>query len=192
MRHGLVPANHADATAQTVNAQRRMPKLTKKEHAENLFVRADREEERGNRRPAFRLMLAAAKLGDTGAQVNVGNYYDHAQGIRRNRELALYWYKRAYRRGHSAAAHNIGVMLRKEGQVRRALRWFVRAVELGDAESNLEIGKHYLVAERNPQKAIRYLHLVKPCGWVTEAGCEEAQRLLKQARRMLRSAPADC
>ena len=163
------------------------PKLTRKEQAEKLFVRADREEELGNRRSAFRLMLAAAKLGDIGAQLNVGNYYDHAQGVRRNRELALYWYKRACRRGYSAAAHNIGVMLRKENQVKCALKWFVRAVELGDTESNLEIGKHYLIAERNPRRAIRYLRRVKSSDWVTEAGCEEAQKLLKQATRMLRS-----
>lgn len=165
-----------------------MPKLTRKEQAEKLFVCADREEELGNRRSAFRLMLAAAKLGDIGAQVNVGNYYDAGQGVRRNRGCALYWYKRAYRRGYPAAAHNIGVMLRREGQVRRALQWFTRAVELGDTESNLEIGKHYLIAERNPRRAIRYLRRVKSSDWVTEAGCEEAQRLLKQATRMLRSA----
>ena len=163
-----------------------MRKLNKKERAVALFVRADQEQERGNRRSAFRLMLSAAKLGDIGAQVNVGNYYDDAQGVRRNRELALYWYKRAYRRGDSAAAHNIGVMLRKEKQFKRALQWFTRSVELGDEESNLELGKHYLVAERNPQKAMRYLRRVRPSGWVTEAGAEEAQKLLKQARRMLR------
>ena len=164
-----------------------MPKLTKKEQAEELFVRAAREYEHGNRRSAFLLMLSAAKLGDIGAQVNVGNYYADAQGVRRNCELALCWYKRAYRRGYSAAAHNIGVMLRNENQVKRALQWFVRAVKLGDEESNLEIGKHYLMGERNPRRAIPYLRRVKPSRWITEAGAEEAQRLLKQATRMLRS-----
>jgi len=165
-----------------------MPKSNKRQKADDLFVRAEREQERGDRRSAFRLMLAAAKLGDIGAQVNVGNCYDDAQGVRRNRELALYWYRRAYRRGCSAAAHNMGVMLRKENQLKRALRWFARAVELGDEESNLEIGKHYLIEERNPRRAIPYLRRVRPSGWVTEAGVEEAQKLVKEATRALRSA----
>jgi len=37
--------------------------------AESAFIRADKERERGNVRLAFRLMLAAAKLGEIGAQV---------------------------------------------------------------------------------------------------------------------------
>jgi TPR repeat protein len=119
-----------------------MSRLTNKAKASALFIRADQEEERGNLRSAFRLMLSAARLGDTGAQVNVGNYYDDAKGVQRNRSAALYWYKRAYRRGDSGAANNIGVLWRKEKQFKRALGWFVRAVKLGDDEANLEIGKH--------------------------------------------------
>ena len=30
-------------------------------------------------------MQAAAKLGDTGAQINVGTYYDEGKGVRRSR-----------------------------------------------------------------------------------------------------------
>ena len=131
--------------------------LTNKAKADALFCRAEREEESGKLNSAFRLTLAAAKLGDVGAQINVGNYYDDAKGVRRNREAALYWYTRAYRRGYSSAAHNIGVLLRKEKQFKRALAWFLRAVKLGDAEANLEIGKHYLHIEGNPRKAISYL-----------------------------------
>jgi hypothetical protein len=53
-----------------------MPCLTNKSRASSLFVRACKQEELGEKQSAFRLMLAAAKLGDTGAQINVGNYYD--------------------------------------------------------------------------------------------------------------------
>jgi TPR repeat protein len=162
-----------------------MSRLTNKAKADALFCRAEREEERGNLNSAFRLTLAAAKLGDVGAQINVGNYYDDAKGVRRNREAALYWYTRAYRRGYSSAAHNIGVLWRKEKQFKRALAWFLRAVKLGDAEANLEIGKHYLHIEGNPRKAISYLQRVRPSGWVTEAGVEESAKLLKEARKAL-------
>ena len=82
--------------------------------AESAFIRADKERERGNVRLAFRLMLAAAKLGEIGAQVNLGNMYDTGVGTKRNRQTALYWYKRAYRRGCAAAAHNIGTVWRDD------------------------------------------------------------------------------
>jgi uncharacterized protein len=160
-------------------------RATRKARAESLFIRADKADEAGKFKLAFRLMLAAAKLGDGGAQVNVGNYYDEGKGVRRNRAAALYWYKRAYRRGDSGAASNIGVLWRNEGKFDRALGWFFRAAKLGDDEANLEIGKHYLLNEKNPRRAIPYFERVTKSDWVTEAGAEEAAQLLKRAKKML-------
>lgn len=114
-------------------------KISRKAKADELFIRADQEEEKGNLRSAFRLFLAGAKLGEKGCQLNVGNYYDDAKGVRRNRKAALYWYKRAYRRGYASAASNIGIVWRNEKDPKRALDWFKKAVRLGDDEANLEI-----------------------------------------------------
>jgi TPR repeat protein len=158
---------------------------TKKARAESLWLRAEKREEEGKMRATFRLMLAAAKLGNSSAQINVGNYYDDGRGVQRNRSAALYWFKRAYRRRDSTAAHNIGCVWRREGKPLRSLYWFSRAVELGDEESNLDIGKHFLHNEKNPRKAIVYFKRVRPTGWVSEAGAEEAARLLKEAKRRL-------
>src|SRR4051812_8855399 len=91
-----------------------MPRTTKKAKATELFRRADKYYDQGRLKQAFRLMLAAAKLGDAGAQVNVANYFDHGQGVRRNRAKAFYWYRRAYRRGDTTAAHNIAIVYRRE------------------------------------------------------------------------------
>jgi TPR repeat protein len=163
-----------------------MDRPTKKERAEMLWLRAEQREEEGKVRVAFRLMLAAAKLGSIAAQLNVGNYYDDGLGVRRNRAAALYWYKRAYRRGDSSAAHNIGVLWRNEGNHGRSLYWFSRAVKMGDEESNLDIGKHFLRNENNPKRAIPYFKRVKPTGWVSEVAAEEAKRLLRQAQRQVK------
>ncbi len=163
-----------------------MRRPTKKARAENLWLRAEKQEERGNVRTAFRLMLAAAKLGNTSAQINLGNYYYDDRGVRRNRSAALYWFRRAHKRGYSTAAHNIGVVWRKEGNQRRSLYWFSRAVKLGDDESNLDIGEHFLHYEKNPRKAILYFKRVKPTGWVSEAGLEEAKQLLREAQGRLK------
>src|SRR5258708_2232825 len=130
-------------------------KLSREQYAEELFIRATKQEENGQLRSAFRLYLAAAKAGDTSCQVNVGNFYDAGTGVRRNRLAALYWYKRAYRRGVSCAASNIGVMWRNDKNPKRALEWFQKAARLGDEEPNLEIAKYYLPNQPNTPKPIR-------------------------------------
>lgn len=157
-----------------------------KSKVDGLFIRANKQEEAGNSKAAFRLYLAAAKAGDTSCQINVGNLYDAGSGVRRNRSAAMYWYKRAYRRGDACAAHNIGVMWRNDGNYRRALNWFKRAVRLGDDEANLEIAKHYLQVEVNSLKAIPHLEKVCAANRVTEAGLEEARTLLRRARKSVK------
>jgi TPR repeat protein len=164
-----------------------MPQSSKKARAENLWIQAEQQEEKGKMRDAFRLMLAAAKLGSISAQINVGNYYDDGRGVGRNRSAALYWFKRAYRRGDSGGAHNIGVVWRNEGKPQRSLYWFTRAVKLGDDESNLDIGKHFLDNEKDPQKAILYFKRVRSTGWVSEAGIEEAAQLIREAKKRLKT-----
>jgi TPR repeat protein len=164
-------------------------KQSRKSKTDALFIRADRQEARGNLKGAFRLFLAAAKAGDSGCQLNVGNYYDDGKGVRRNRVAALYWYKRAYRRGDAAAAYNIGITWRNECQPKRALSWFRRAAKMGDHEANLEIAKYYIRDEKTPRKAIPHLERVCRSNRVTEAGSEEAAQLLKQVRSKLKRLP---
>jgi tetratricopeptide (TPR) repeat protein len=162
---------------------RSQSKNSRKQYAEELFIRASKQEENGDLRSAFRLYLAAAKAGEISCQVNVGNFYDAGTGVRRNRSAAIYWYKRAYRRGDSCAASNIGVMWRNDKKPKRALEWFRKAVRLGDDEANLEIAKYYLRNEQDSNKAIQHLKKVCQSNCVTEAGKEEATRLLKLAKK---------
>jgi TPR repeat protein len=161
---------------------RRLPKSK----VDDLFIRANKQAEAGKFKAAFRLYLAAAKAGDTSCQINLGNLYDAGSGVRRNRSAAMYWYKRAYRRGDACAAYNIGVMWRNDRNHRRALYWFKRAVRLGDDEANLEIAKHYLQVEHNSLKAIPHLEKVCTANRVTEAGLEEARTLLRRARKSVK------
>ena len=161
-------------------------KQSRKSETDDLFSRADKLEDSGDLRAAFRLFLAGAKAGDMSCQLNVGNYYDDGKGIRRNRAAGLYWYRRAYRRGDAAAANNIGILWRNEGKSKRALSWFRRAVKMGDDEANLEIAKYYLGNKNNPRKAIPHLERVCRSNRVTKAGAEEAARLLNQTRKKLK------
>jgi len=165
-------------------ADTRVP--TVKSLATQTWVRADKEWEEGRTRSAFRLMLAAARMGESGAQVNVGNMYDGGVGIKRNVKAALYWYKRAYRRGEPCAAHNIGTVWRDAGDFRRARYWFERALEMNggdDGEANLEIAKLHLADEQGTRKARWFLRRVCKSKNVTEAAIEEARNLLKKLSR---------
>jgi TPR repeat protein len=158
---------------------------SRKPNNDALFVRADKLEDGGNLKAAFRLFLAAAKAGNADCQLNLGNYYSDGKGIQRDPAAGLYWYKRAYRRGVLCAASNIGITWRNEGSPKRALYWFRRAVKMGDDEANLEIAKYYIENENNPRKAIPHLKKVCRSNRVTQAGAEVAARMLKQVRKKL-------
>jgi uncharacterized protein len=112
--------------------------------AGNLHRRAHEKWDSGHLRSAFRLMRSAVQLGDSSAMLSLGYLYDCGIGIRKNRDLAMHWYKKAYRRGDSSAANNIGTIYRDEQKYRLALAWFEKAIALGDADANLEIAKLYL------------------------------------------------
>jgi len=140
-------------------AKSRSKRLPQRE-LDPLFGRADMLLDEGKLASAFRLYLAGATAGDIGMQNVVGYLYDTAKGVHRNRELALYWYRRAYRRGDELAASNIGTVFRDEKKWARALVWFERAVKMGNADANLEIAKICLHTGARA-KAVR--HLKKVC-----------------------------
>jgi TPR repeat protein len=152
-----------------------------------LFQRADEAWEAGSLRSAFRLFLRAAKAGDIGCQVNLGTFYSDGIGVRPNRAKGMHWYKRAFRRGNSAAAQCIAITYRTENDLNRALAWFERAINLGYIGANLDVAKIYLKRGEN-KKAIRHLKRVvkaKPYA-VFEESREEAQRRLRRLERAQR------
>lgn len=87
---------------------------------EKLFIEADRYEERGDSKRAFQCFLTAARLGHTGCQVNLGNYYADGKGTKKNLEEAACWYKKAYKNGDCTGALNLGIDRRNEGRIRSA------------------------------------------------------------------------
>ena len=151
---------------------------------DRLFAKASEQWDRGKLRSAFRLFLSCAKRGDPGAQHNIGYFYDVGVGVRPNRTAAVYWYKRAFRRGYRTAASNIGTIFRDEGRTEQALSWFKRAIKLGDADANLEIAK-ILRKQGLAEKAVAYLKRIETAksSDVTQASRQEAKRLLTQLVR---------
>ncbi|HEX9724115.1 MAG TPA: tetratricopeptide repeat protein [Vicinamibacteria bacterium] len=156
------------------------PKVKK---SDDRFFRADAYRDKGDLKRAFRIFLAAAKDGDVSSQVNVGYFYDEGLGVKANPGKARCWYMRAYRRGDAAAATNIGINLRSEGKWRQALRWFEKAVELGNDDAALDIAQTLLSEKGSVPRAVRYLKRVVNSDNVSEASKEAARKLLRKYRQ---------
>jgi TPR repeat protein len=149
--------------------------------AEQLFLKAEQFEEKNDLRNAFKCLLAGAQLGDTGSQLNLGNFYASGKGTRKSLEKAAYWYKEAYNNGYSTAALNLAIDRRNQGNVRSAVVWFKKAIAMGDGEACIALAKIYK-SRKGGQKAAagllkRALRLNRDC--ISEAGREEAESLLR-------------
>ena len=148
--------------------------------AEKLFLEAEQFEEKGDLRSAFERLLAGARLGDTGSQLNLGNFYASGMGTRKSLKSAAYWYKKAYKGGYSTAALNLAIDRRNAGNTRSAIIWFKKAIAMGDGEACIALAKIYNARKGGPKTAAgllkRALRLNRDC--ISEAGREEAESLL--------------
>jgi TPR repeat protein len=147
---------------------------------EKMFNEADAQSDAGHHREAFRLFLAAARAGHRASWLNVGYCFDVGRGVRRSREKALFWYRKAVSKGDGSAANNIGTMYRDEGRPRLAARWFLKAVSLGDTGALLNLAKLYLGPLDDRAKARSALARVARAKDVTENSREQAEALLSQ------------
>lgn len=86
-----------------------------------IFVPSSGPLERGTCQPvlSFSPDVICCEAGRHRCKVNVGNYYDEAKGVRRNRSAAMYCTSEFT--GAAGASYNIGVLWRKEKQFKGAL-----------------------------------------------------------------------
>ena len=117
--------------------------ISSTERAHKLSIQAEKLDETRHYREAFKLLLEAAKLGDTGAQTNLGNYYAAGKGTKKNLAEAESWYRKAYKAGSSSGANNIACDKRDSGNMRSAILWFKKAVAMGYGGSCIELAKIY-------------------------------------------------
>jgi TPR repeat protein len=59
---------------------------------EKFLLAAERFEESGDVKSAFKSLLAGALLGDSGCQANFGNFYASGKGTTKSLEKAAFWY----------------------------------------------------------------------------------------------------
>jgi len=134
--------------------------------SEKLFLKADKEWDKGNLKIAFELFLEGAEEGHEGCQNNLGVFYDCGLGVKKNSKKALYWYKKALQNNSSCAMENIADYYYKQGNPARAKIWYKKAIQSGDKNAGLGIAKIYLNSKKNKHNincAKKYLRMALKC-----------------------------
>jgi uncharacterized protein len=139
----------------------------------------------GNLRTAFRLFAECAKTGTVGCMLDLGYFYDEGLGIKKDKALAMYWYKRAYRQGDGAAASNVAILYREMGRNRLTYHWFCRAASRGDGDAEVEAAKLLAVGRgvrRSEPLALAALQRARRSKNITPSGKDEAAILAVSLR----------
>ena len=149
-----------------------------------LFDRANDEWDAGNVRKAFELFSQAAAAGDPFSQTSLGYFYGQGIGVKKDAEKAIWWYRKAARKGTVAAINNLAITYRDSGDLRRARSWFKKALSKGDGDAALELAKLSLTGRRQDVKSAKnYLKVAASSKYILSDSKKEARRLLKELNR---------
>lgn len=100
---------------------------------------------RRDRRAAVSAWRRAARLGDASSMYCLGLSYELGEGVRQSWPRALACYRAAARSGDDDACHEIAdYYARIEKNPRKCVQWLRKAAHLGHAESQCELGIHYI------------------------------------------------
>jgi len=109
---------------------------------------------RGDYGTAARLYGALAAQGNADAQNSLGNLYIRGQGVTRNANEALKWFRRAAALGSASAQFNLAQIYFKGIGVNQdlleAATWYNRAAEQGHAQSQFTLAVLYKIGAGVP------------------------------------------
>ncbi|KAG0365483.1 hypothetical protein BGX24_004131 [Mortierella sp. AD032] len=157
--------NPADAIARIAPHGTFEGHATAKQHKDNDNDDDD-DNDNGDNTPAIMTLLAKANLGDTGAEVTLGDKYRSGIGVPQNYSTALMWYQKAADKGHAHALYYIGCMYDQglgelEQDTAEGFEWFLKASIQGLPEAQYQVGRTYtlgVVVEQDLPKAVEWLH----------------------------------
>ena len=115
--------------------------------------------DRGDYTQAAGLFAPLAEQGVAAAQFKLGVMYRYGEGVPKEVQEAVKWYRKAAEQGHAAAQFNLGVMYRHGQGVsqdyQEALKWYCKAAEQGHAAAQNNLGVMYEVGQGVPQDFAR-------------------------------------
>ncbi|MCI6894181.1 MAG: PEGA domain-containing protein [Bacteroidales bacterium] len=88
-----------------------------------------------------------AITGDAAAQCDLGECYYYGKSVKKNKESAVYWYRRAADQGYADAQNLLGVCYYKGHGVRKnyeeAVKWYRKAADLGNLSAKYNLADCY-------------------------------------------------
>ena len=152
---------------------------------EEIELKAHEAWEAGDLKLAFDLFFKCAVQGSGGCMLDLGYFHDEGIGTPVDKQQAMYWYKKAYRRGSSAAANNIAILYREQGRSNYTAQWFQRAALLNDGDAEVELAKLFLSGKgvrKSAATAMVHLRRALVSTNITPTGKEEAEELLAKVQ----------
>jgi TPR repeat protein len=97
----------------------------------------------GDYEGAFEYLTKAAELGDNaGAHYRLGLMYEMGNFVDKDEEKMVYHWEKAAIGGHLGARNNLGVFEAENGNMKRSVKHFVIAANLGDEDSMKGLWRH--------------------------------------------------
>lgn len=136
---------------------------------EDIYKNALSAYNNGDYDNALVLLRPAADRGFYKAQNLLGECYYYGKGVKKDLELAVFWFKRSAEQGYAPAQHNLGesYLFGKgvEKDVEKALYWSKKAVSQNYGSSNFIIGYIYECELQDFVSASKYYKMGAEAGY---------------------------
>ena len=130
-----------------MTTKNKLIKLEKEMLAKEFLQKGEQEEKKKNYKDGLKYYQQAAKLGNSEAIKNIGNFYKDGKSVDANYKFAMKYFKRAAKLGNVEAIKNIGCMYFDGSGVKRDIKkakeWFKRAIALGGGVEFKKIVEKY-------------------------------------------------
>ena len=124
-------------------------------------------DQEGNEEKAFKLIKESAEKGVAPAQVQLGCLYQYGEGVEKNNEEALKWFRLAAKQQNPSAYVFLGLHYKEGEHYEEALKYFLTAAKLGDPIAMILTAKCYtegLGVEKNKEEADKWYGLAEKSG----------------------------
>jgi TPR repeat protein len=147
---------------------------------ETIYRAADAAYDAGDYSTALQLFEQCAALGESAAMARLAIMHELGQGTPMDFDAALAWDMKAIEAGDTSAVFNIALTYVRLREIRKARRWFERALDAGWGEAAIELAKLYAVSDREADTAKAYLRRALEFDDLLEDDRAEVQSLLER------------
>jgi TPR repeat protein len=108
-----------------------------------MWQMGGKRHDEGDYKSAFEYYTKAAELGDAKAHYNLSIMYDLGQGVEKDEKKQVYHLEEAAIGGNVLARHNLGCYEDRNGKMKRAVKHFTIAANMGHEDSMKALWKYH-------------------------------------------------